>query len=103
MLEQNGVFMPKFQVSVLFEEIDDDNDDAITKSELNTFTRMKRNRIMYFFKECTNMIFLIYVFWDLGRIIGTACSIVIATVHHHDELSEVAIKVSFMFYFCHFQ
>ena len=95
MLEENGVFMPKFQVQVLFEQIDDDDDDAITKSELVAFTSTKRNRFIYFLNQCKHSVFLVSVLWDLGRVIGTACSVELATVHHHSVINNISVKVSF--------
>ena len=94
MLEDNGVFMPKFQVEKLFQDIDKDESDKITKNELRSFTMKKRSRLGTLLKNCfTSHIFLTYYVWDFGRIVGCAANV--AIVHTNDPtVTDISVKVS---------
>lgn len=95
MLEDNGVFMPQFQVKALFDEIDKDGSETINKEELSDFAAKKRNKVLTILKKSfTNPLLVTYLTWDLGRVVGSAAFIVIATAK--DEfVVDVASKVRF--------
>ena len=98
MLEDNGIFIPKFQVKALFDEIDKDGSDTITKDELVVFAKGKRNKILTIIKQSfTNLLFMVYLFWDMGRIVGSAAFIVLATAND-PLIVDVASHVSFDFW-----
>lgn len=99
MLEDNNVFMPQFQVKALFLEIDKDGSGTINKEELTVFSTTKRNKMLTILKQSfTNLLLMSYLLWDLGRVVGSAAFIVIATAKDPNVV-DVAAKVRGVTYF----
>lgn len=69
-LEEQAVFIPKFQVDALFQEIDVDENESIVKSELQAFVNIKRNKFATIFKTVvTDIIFWANWIWFIGCVL----------------------------------
>ena len=90
-LEDNGIYMPKFQVETLFRHnIDDGGDDGITKGNLTIFLNVKRNKMLTIAKRCsTCLVFLSNFVWIIGSV-----AYVIASHTKYATVADINYKVS---------
>ncbi len=69
-LEEQAVFIPKFQVDALFQDIDADENHLIVKSELQAFVNIKRKKFATIFKTVvTDIFFWANWFWFIGCVL----------------------------------
>lgn len=67
LLEENAIFLPKFQIDALFRFIDKDGSDSISKKELEVFVNIKRKKFpTVFMSAMKDIIFWANFVWLVG-------------------------------------
>lgn len=94
LLEESGVFISRFQLDPLFQEIDVDEVGTIYLKQLDTFVNMKKERNVSIWKNCLKSVdFISQSFWFLGSVAY------IFVVHMTDNEAFLAFgKVSISWY-----
>jgi len=68
-LEEMTVYVPEFQLEVILKHIDSDGSGMISKAELESYTKVKRNKTLSVAKTCmTSLVFLSNLAWVVGSI-----------------------------------